>query len=77
MMPDPMSEERLAEIEAQHVEQDGDCAACGISDGRGPWPCDAAALVAEVRRLRAALEDCSQFSDDYGLASAALGRPRI
>jgi hypothetical protein len=53
-MPERLTDQRLAEIEAAHVRRGIRCA--GICYGEAYWPCDAVELLAEVRRLRANLE---------------------
>lgn len=74
----PMDEPELARLEAAHqpyaVGRDSICVTCtsnsyeggqavgGQADGR--WPCDAARLVAEVRRLQAEVESCEFQLDD-------------
>lgn len=50
----PMSEERLAEIEADHVA--GNHGRCGGCNFDVDWPCDAVELAAEVRELRRIVE---------------------
>lgn len=73
-----MDEQELAQLSAAHrpyaVGRDAICATCtsnsyeggqpvgGQADGR--WPCDAARLVAEVRRLQAEVESCEFQLDD-------------
>jgi hypothetical protein len=56
-MPEPMSDERLAEIEAQH-ERHCSYACCGefIEYGQHDEQCPVLDLIAEVRRLREVLK---------------------
>ena len=71
-----MSDERLTDEVLTRIE-----AQVAIYEGRYRWihvaTADAAALVTEVRRLRAALEeivDVEQAADAYAVALHALGR---
>jgi hypothetical protein len=62
-----MTEDELEWIEYEHRRSEGSllfydtalCAACSE-----PWPCLAVRLLAEVRRLRALLEEREQRDDD-------------
>lgn len=47
--------ERLARITRDHISRDGLCGLCGVT--RGPWPCDAAYLLAELLDARARLQE--------------------
>lgn len=50
-----MDDRRLAEIEASHVAALLNPERCDGCEMSSAWPCDAAQLVIEVRRLRRAL----------------------
>ena len=61
-----LNDARLAEMETHHTKQQDDqeawCYGCGEA-----WPCDGMVLIAEVRRLRRALQ----------LSEASRGMPGV